>query len=107
MLLSTPLLAVPGELQGRSLSTHYMLHGSGSPCRIANQALCLQAHDSIVVEWPLFLPAICCVSIKVCSLLRLGGETPSAHALPLQPFRMYNALSSLSSCMGKNRGRKK
>lgn len=98
VLLPPPCLpsTVPREPQGRSLSTHYMLHGSGSPCRIANQALCLQAHDSIAVEWPLFLPAICCMSIKVCSLLRLGEWAPLRTRPPLSPseYKMHSLLSS-------------
>lgn len=110
MLLPPPCLpsaAVPREPQGRSLSTHYMLHGSGSPCRIANQALCLQAHDSIAVEWPLFLPAICCMSIKVCSLLRLSGGAPLRTSPPLSPseYKMHSLFSP--PAWAKNRGREK
>ncbi len=102
-----PSTAVPWEPQGRSLSTHYMLHGSGSPCRIANQALCLQAHDSIAVEWPLFLPAICCMSIKVCSLLRLSGGAPLRTRPPLSPseYKMHSLFSP--PAWTKNRGREK
>lgn len=52
LLLSPP--PWPDELAARSLSSHYVLHGSGSLRRITNQALCLQAHDSIAPECPLF-----------------------------------------------------
>lgn len=102
-----PTATVPREPQGRSLSTHYMLHGSGSPCRIANQALCLQAHDSIAVEWPLFLPAICCMSIKVCSLLRLSAAAPLHTRPPVSPseYKIHSLLSP--PAWVKNRGREK
>lgn len=57
MVGSASLPSLLHQLMARSLSSHYVLHSPGSPCRITNQPPCLQAH-SLNRCWVPFVPPL-------------------------------------------------